>query len=614
MKKFLTYLLLTFVFSVLGYKANALVPHPRLFLDRESSENIIAKVEDDADGILARLHSLIIDEADRILDSPQLTYQKDKSGKRILEVSREAMSRILSCAYAYRITSDPEYLNRAEVEMIAVCSFPDWNHSHYLDVAEMAMGVSVGYDWLYDDLKPQTKALAQHAITKYAFDTFEGQMYNTKFLKMSTNWNQVCCAGLITAALAFYETDPERCEAIINTCVESNKRQAVHIYAPDGAFPEGINYWNYGTAYQCILIGALESATGSDRGVYDALGAFSRTGEFYIYQESGASDSVFNFYDNIDLRLGAFPLWYLAARQNSPSLLYGELGKIVSGDAYLNIESVRFLPLVVMGYAQKMDLSQIFPPEEEVYSAAGKTPLVVVKKGWDKSVTSRYVALKGGCCGDSHGHMDAGSFVFDAAGVRWACDIDRPEYEVVEYAMAQHGYGYWPRKEDSKRWTLNFVNNRYHNTLTVNGKNHSVEGRGTLAGTVCGRKRSGGTMDLSKIYPDDLHSWIRTVCLDRRGDLIVEDCVEARDDAPAIIEWRMVTKADVSVRKNGIRLILDGREALLTVDKEVEYMIFEKGPMMPYDVLELNEYNIIGFKTELNEKDKIQINTKIKLL
>lgn len=613
MKKFLTYLLLTFVFSVLGCKANALVPHPRLFLDRESSENIIAKVEDDADGIVARLHSLIIDEADRILDSPQLTYQKDKSGKRILEVSREAMSRILSCAYAFRTTADGKYLIKAEAEMKAVCSFPDWNHSHYLDVAEMAVAVSVGYDWLYDHLQPQTKKLAEQAVSEYAFDTFERQMYGTRFLKISTNWNQVCCAGLVTAALAFHETAPERCESIIDTCVGSNKRQAVHIYAPDGAFPEGINYWNYGTAYQCILIGALESATGSDHGVYDALGAFSRTGKFYIYQESGASDSVFNFYDNVDLKLGAYPLWYFAARQNSPSLLYAELDKIISGDAYLNIESVRFLPLI-MAYAEKMDLSRISPPEDELYSAAGMTPLVVVKRGWDKSMSSRYVALKGGCCGDSHGHMDAGSFVFDAAGVRWACDIDRPEYEVVEYAMAQYGCGYWPRKEDSKRWTLNFVNNRYHNTLTVNGKNHSVEGRGTLAGIVCGRKRSGGTMDLSKIYPDDLHSWTRTVCLDRRGNLLVKDCIEARDDAPATIEWRMVTKADASVGKNGIRLMMDGREAFLTVDKEVEYMIFEKGPMMPYDVLGLNEYSIIGFKSELNKNDKIQINTKIKLL
>ena len=363
MKKFLTYLLLTFVFSVLGCKANALVPHPRLFLDRESSENIIAKVEDDADGIVARLHSLIIDEADRILDSPQLTYQKDKSGKRILEVSREAMSRILSCAYAFRTTADGKYLIKAEAEMKAVCSFPDWNHSHYLDVAEMAVAVSVGYDWLYDHLQPQTKKLAEQAVSEYAFDTFERQMYGTRFLKISTNWNQVCCAGLVTAALAFHETAPERCESIIDTCVGSNKRQAVHIYAPDGAFPEGINYWNYGTAYQCILIGALESATGSDHGVYDALGAFSRTGKFYIYQESGASDSVFNFYDNVDLKLGAYPLWYFAARQNSPSLLYAELDKIISGDAYLNIESVRFLPLI-MAYAEKMDLSRISPPED----------------------------------------------------------------------------------------------------------------------------------------------------------------------------------------------------------------------------------------------------------
>jgi len=607
--------LVIFLFLIIGCSGRlfALDSHPRLFMDRPTAVNIANKVKCDDEGVLGRLHSLIVGEADKVLDVPPLTYQKDKSGKRILEVSREAMNRILSCAYAYRITSDPKYLNRAEVEMIAVCSFPDWNHSHYLDVAEMAMGVSVGYDWLYDDLKPQTKALAQHAITKYAFDTFEGQMYTTKFLKMSTNWNQVCCAGLITAALAFYETDPERCEAIINTCVESNKRQAVHIYAPDGAFPEGINYWNYGTSYQCFLIAALETATGSDRGVYDALGAFARTGEFYVYQESGASSSVFNFYDNVDLRVGGFSLWYLAAKQNNPDLLYGELSKIFSTGPYLNGEGVRFLTLI-MGYADKIDLSKVSAPKKEVYSASGMTPLVVVKRGWDCGKSSRYLAMKGGCCGDSHGHMDVGSFVYDAAGIRWACDINRAEYEDVEYAMAQYGYGYWPRQADSKRWTLNFINSRYHNTLTVNGAHHSIKGRGVLDQTFYDKKRSGGRMDLSAIYPDELQSWKRTATLDRKGNLLIEDDLAALSDKDAEIEWRMVTTADARLERNGILLTLDGKNALLSVDSQVEYVIYEKGPMMPYDVLDLKEYNIIGFKTRLNKENNIKLNTKIKLL
>ena len=50
------------------------------------------------------------------------------------------------------MTSEKKYLNRAVKEMLAVSAFSDWNPSHFLDVAEMTMAVSIGYDWLYDGL------------------------------------------------------------------------------------------------------------------------------------------------------------------------------------------------------------------------------------------------------------------------------------------------------------------------------------------------------------------------------------------------------------------------------------------------------------------------------
>ena len=210
--------------SLVEGRVNAIEQHPRLFVDNAACESITQALQKDSNSPLARLHSLIVGVADAVLTDSDIVYQKDKSGKRILEVSRRAMDRILSCSYSYRITGDSKYLHQAQKDIVSVCSFPDWNPSHYLDVAEMAMAVSVGYDWLYDSLQPEVKSLVEEIVPKFVFESFEKQLYNTKFLKMSTNWNQVCCAGLITAALALYETDPARCSSIIDTCVESNKR------------------------------------------------------------------------------------------------------------------------------------------------------------------------------------------------------------------------------------------------------------------------------------------------------------------------------------------------------------------------------------------------------
>jgi len=61
-------------------------------------------------------------------------------------------------------TNDVKYFNRAEKEMLAVSAFSDWHPEHFLDVAEMTMAVSIGYDWLYNSLSAGSKELIKNAI------------------------------------------------------------------------------------------------------------------------------------------------------------------------------------------------------------------------------------------------------------------------------------------------------------------------------------------------------------------------------------------------------------------------------------------------------------------
>lgn len=39
------------------------------------------------------------------------------------------------------------------------------------------------------------------------------------------------------------------------------------MYNPDGNYPEGYGYWGYGTAFECIMLAAMESCTGTDNGL-----------------------------------------------------------------------------------------------------------------------------------------------------------------------------------------------------------------------------------------------------------------------------------------------------------------------------------------------------------
>lgn len=107
---------------------------------------------------------------------------------------------------------------------------------------------------------------------------------NCKWLKKKNNWNPVCNASMAFAAIAAYEQDPELARRIIARSIRLVREIGIPEYAPDGNYPEGYTYWNYGTAYAVMLIDALEGVYGTSFGLADVPG-FLRTPE-YILQMS----------------------------------------------------------------------------------------------------------------------------------------------------------------------------------------------------------------------------------------------------------------------------------------------------------------------------------------
>ncbi|MFM7859483.1 MAG: heparinase, partial [Flammeovirgaceae bacterium] len=68
-----------------------------------------------------KVHNLIIAESGKIINLP--VSQRVLTGKRLLSVSREAIRRISFLSYAYRMTTDTKYAQRAEAEMLALAEF-----------------------------------------------------------------------------------------------------------------------------------------------------------------------------------------------------------------------------------------------------------------------------------------------------------------------------------------------------------------------------------------------------------------------------------------------------------------------------------------------------------
>ena len=101
----------------------------------------------------------------------------------------------------------------------------------------------------------------------------------------------------------------------------------------------------------------------------------------------------------------------------------------------------------------------------------GKVPVALMRTSWNDT-NAIYVAMKGGSVSVNHAHMDIGSFVMEADGVRWAMDFGMQDYESLE----SKGIQLFGRTQDAQRWTVFRLTNLVHNTLTINNQHQRVDG------------------------------------------------------------------------------------------------------------------------------------------
>src|SRR5690606_12355158 len=97
-----------------------------------------------------------------------------------------------------------------------------------------------------------------------------------------------------------------------------------------------------------------------------------------------------------------------------------------------NEKSNRLLPLAML-WADGIDVNKIQAPTTKLWHATSENEIAVLRTGWNKT-KDIYVGFKGGTASVSHGHMDAGSFVLDMDGVRWASELGMQQYNSLESA------------------------------------------------------------------------------------------------------------------------------------------------------------------------------------
>ena len=507
--------------------------HPRLLFPASMEGEVKQRIA--GDPLAAGLQQSVLKRAEKVLKERPCEYLIP-DGKRLLEQSRLALLHVMYCAWAWRTTGETRFRDRVILELDAACALKDWNPSHFLDTAEMSTAVAIGYDWLYPVLDATQRKRYEDALLEKGLRVVGPVHAKAKWwLTPGNNWSQVCGTGMALAAEAVRERDPAFCEELIEkgrNLIEGCRS----FYLPDGAYPEGPGYWHYGTNYHVLLL-AARVTLGQKIEVPTVL---QQSGNFMMHVV-GSTRAPFNFADGGAKPSAPSPAqsWLATHFKDAGQATYvrSELEDALKrGVGAGNGGEARFYPLHLLWLPQ----APVSPPATSLSARFnGEQSFGFFRSGWTPNAA--WLGIKGGTGHASHGHLDAGAFVYDAAGVRWFHDLGSDDYNMPGYFGGQ-------------RWDYLRLNNRSHNTLMIDGK---LQGAPDAGCPVMGWKQDGSrhgvTFDLSTAYPGQATKVIRKAVFDTLdGSVVIRDEIE-KPSGP--VRWAVVTKSAIKIE--GAKLVLE---------------------------------------------------------
>ena len=509
---------------------------PRLVLNSEIDKVLREKLK--LDPVVKNFYSAIKLNAMSVLDEPYL--KREKIGKRLLHISREMLYRINMLGMVYHIEKEPMILDRINNEVLAVCSFSDWNPSHYLDVGEMTMALAFALDWTAGDLPKSTIDKAIKAIIdKGIMPSYEtDKRSNIWWIDGNNNWNQVCNGGMIAGSIAIAEVNSELAAKTIKRSL-SGIPHALDEYKPDGVYPEGSTYWGYGTAFSVVTNAMLESSFGTDFGLGNYPG-FKDSAVFRLLMNA-PSDWYYNYADcgdkrtdNPDVTLA----WF--ASKSGDELLFERNRFMQSPEKIGRLRRLNGAGLVWVAQYEKQKESEL----PASWKGEGANPIAVFTGG-SNDPYSYYLGCKGGSGTVNHGNMDAGSFIFEINGERWVTDPGNQAYNDLE----KTGFDLWNKAQDSQRWTLLNKGNYGHSTITINNQLHKVDGKATIVDFKQGEKPE-VTFDLTPVFEGVLKSSKRKFTKESPTSLLIDDFIEINESTETIT-WQLITTFDIEVTDEG---------------------------------------------------------------
>lgn len=542
--------------------------HPRLFFSTKDIERIKGFLRK-GDPMIQIGYDEVRQQADEILKQPLLQYFLDEAKLRVPSIHKFA-AQLPSLVMMYKLTGDTSYARRIVAQFSLMSGYPDWGADrHFLDAGIGGFNFALAYDAVYSFMSSGERRMMKEAVMKHVLMPGKKQLQKNVWWSTAThNWNGICNGGVIMAALAVFEDDPEWMSETIALAL-NNLPRYIRSFEPDGQSEEGLMYWGYGLMYTTIAFESMQRVLGTAFGL-DQLPGFRKTGWFPAYV-SGPVTSLSIGDDPVKNSRSRSFFWF--AKNNNDSALAK-----MQYELCLENNSVSW-----------MDMLYYDPGMVQLNAAAKQIPLenyirgievMSLRDGWRKH--SAFVSMHGGSNAANHGHLDAGSFDIQALGEVWAYgNLGRDDYTYPGYFSKKTLPGY--QAEDTQqtipgRWHFYRLRAEGKNCLVFNPSvrpDQNEMGMAVLSDKQADLIQSSFTLDLTSCYSRDVTSYTRKIQLNKQTSLItLFDSVKAK--RPSTVWWSMHTMATICIQDNGKAALLRiGDKQMRAVIKSPADVVFE---------------------------------------
>ena len=533
-------------------KTDNLTEHPRIYADKDKFDQYRSWYKTDV--TFKKWADVIIAEADVYAsdETPFIDYEYQDEYRMQSKVHTKYQDRFTALGFAYQITGDTKYSDRAFKEFEMLATFPDMNPSHIIDTGCMNEAVALGYDWMYHAYTPQQRKLIEDVVLTHCIKPIASAFYGLfsaycdaniawYSMKATNNYNMWVIGGLIEAACAFMECDSEYLSDVAEKCIRGLE-YSIKGFAPDGAWVEGPDYWQHTTRYMTAFAGTALNCFGDD---------------FNILSYQGVSEA---------------PDWIMSITGTQG---VNNFGDAVSGEYTYDEYSFfsHYYGNKAIGSIRKYDI-ETRGAEPQIYDLLYYNPDITADdfKTLPKTVTTRGVESCGiresftdengmffSACGGAgwayHSHYDTGAFVFDLNGVRWAHDLGKDNYNtgLSDYLI------YRKRSEA-------------HNTVTVNVNADSDamlrDSFAPLTKSESNEHSAYVVYDMSSLY-NEMNKFERGFYIgDDYRTLTVRDEISLNCETDVL--WTMNTTADVALWDNEAMLYQDGETLHVRVECDAQ--------------------------------------------